>query len=86
MIFFQKVKKMEHEIESLRSSSGVTSVAGSIEGNIDSLSLPTTDSRRTESMGSGSSGIETSIVSFDFFFFTICFIRQLSWEEIASET
>ncbi|XP_076463596.1 protein phosphatase 1 regulatory subunit 21-like isoform X2 [Babylonia areolata] len=59
----QKVKKMEQELEMLRSSSGVgsamTSVAGSIEDNIDRISLPTSE-RRTESTGSVSSGpIET---------------------------
>nr|KAG5691615.1 hypothetical protein BaRGS_023786 [Batillaria attramentaria] len=57
----QKVRKLEQEIESLRSSSGIvstaTSVAGSIEDNIDTLSVPTSY-RRTESMGSGS-GVPT---------------------------
>ena len=63
----QKVKKMEQEMELLRNSSGiasaVTSVGGSIEDNIDMLSVPATSDRRTESMGSGSSGPgEASIV------------------------
>ncbi|XP_070180531.1 protein phosphatase 1 regulatory subunit 21-like isoform X2 [Littorina saxatilis] len=62
----QKVKKLEQEMEMLRSSSGVgsalTSVAGSIEDNIDVLSVPSS-SRRTESTGSGSSGpIETTMI------------------------
>ncbi|KAL8589753.1 hypothetical protein ACOMHN_027261 [Nucella lapillus] len=58
----QKVKKMEQEIEALRGSSGVgstaTSIAGSIEDNIDHLSLPAASSsdRRSESLGSCSSG------------------------------
>ena len=56
----QKVKKLEQEVEVLRSSSSgvgsvMTSVAGSIEENIDRMSVPASD-RRTESMGSGSSG------------------------------
>ena len=64
----QKVKKMEQEMEALRSSSGVasavTSVSGSIEDNIDMLSVPATSERRTESMESGSSGpVEAAIVS-----------------------
>ena len=64
----QKVKKMEQEMEALRSSSGIasamTSVSGSIEDNIDMLSVPATSERRTESMESGSSGpVEAAMVS-----------------------
>ncbi|PVD26203.1 hypothetical protein C0Q70_13872 [Pomacea canaliculata] len=65
----QKVKKLEQEIEALRSSSGVVSTISSaatrssVEDSIDMLSLSPHFDRRTESTGSSSGmSAETSMV------------------------
>lgn len=59
----QKVKKLEQEVENLRNSSGFSSsaasYAGSIEDNIDRMSI----TQRTDSVGSGTGGVmETTVV------------------------
>lgn len=67
------MKKLEQEIEALRSSSGVVSAISSaatrssVEDNIDMLSLSAHFDRRTESTGSSSGmSAETSMVRSSF--------------------